>query len=236
MQEWLKVILLTSLAGLAMPLGASLASIFHLKPKWIENEARHTILAFGGGALLSAVALVLVPEGSEHLGILSLASSFLLGGVVFMYVDKKLKKADTPAANLMAMLTDFIPEALALGTSCAKGSPSGVLLAFLIFIQNVPEGFNTYKEMIESKRFNKTKIISILITLSVLGPMAGLAGFYLLSQMEVITSWIMIFASGGILYIIFKDVAPQADLKEHWAPPLGAVMGFLLGLLGHQLI
>lgn len=42
----------------------------------------------------------------------------------------------------------------------------------------------------------------------------------------------MLFAAGGILYIIFQDIAPQSKLKNHWAPPLGAVAGFLLGVLG----
>ena len=39
-------------------------------------------------------------------------------------------------------------------------------------------------------------------------------------------------AAGGILYLIFQDLAPQAQLKNHWFPPLGAVSGFALGLLG----
>jgi ZIP family zinc transporter len=42
----------------------------------------------------------------------------------------------------------------------------------------------------------------------------------------------MLFAAGGILYVIFQDIAPQSKLKKHWAPPLGAVAGFLLGVLG----
>jgi ZIP family zinc transporter len=42
----------------------------------------------------------------------------------------------------------------------------------------------------------------------------------------------MLFSAGGILYIIFEDIAPQVRLNKHWAPPLGAVTGFLLGILG----
>jgi ZIP family zinc transporter len=46
----------------------------------------------------------------------------------------------------------------------------------------------------------------------------------------------MIFAAGGILYLTFQDIAPQAKLQKHWGPPLGAVAGFLLGLIGQLLI
>jgi ZIP family zinc transporter len=42
----------------------------------------------------------------------------------------------------------------------------------------------------------------------------------------------MLFAAGGILYLIFEDIAPQAALRNRHAPPLGAVAGFLLGLAG----
>jgi zinc transporter ZupT len=54
----------------------------------------------------------------------------------------------------------------------------------------------------------------------------------LLSGYPQIIFAIMLFAAGGILYVIFQDIAPQSKLKKHWAPPLGAVAGFLLGVLG----
>ena len=46
----------------------------------------------------------------------------------------------------------------------------------------------------------------------------------------------MLLSAGGILYLIFEDIAPQAPLERAWAPPLGAVAGFTLGLVGHLLI
>jgi ZIP family zinc transporter len=46
----------------------------------------------------------------------------------------------------------------------------------------------------------------------------------------------MLFASGGILYLIFQDIAPQSHMQRHWAPPLGAVLGFCLGMLGNSVL
>jgi len=46
----------------------------------------------------------------------------------------------------------------------------------------------------------------------------------------------MLFAAGGILYLTFEDIAPQAHLARRWAPALGAVAGFMLGLLGQILL
>lgn len=45
----------------------------------------------------------------------------------------------------------------------------------------------------------------------------------------------MAFSAGGILYIIFQDLAPQIRLENSWIPPLGAVLGFLIGLVGKSL-
>jgi ZIP family zinc transporter len=42
----------------------------------------------------------------------------------------------------------------------------------------------------------------------------------------------MTFAGGGILYLVFQDIAPQAKLQRHWIPALGAVIGFLFGVMG----
>jgi hypothetical protein len=45
-----------------------------------------------------------------------------------------------------------------------------------------------------------------------------------------------VFSGGGILYLVFQDIAPQAKLARHWAPPLGAVVGFLLGMVAQMVV
>lgn len=46
-------------------MGALLASREHIKPNWLEEEFHHSVTALRGGALLAAIALVLVPEGMK---------------------------------------------------------------------------------------------------------------------------------------------------------------------------
>ena len=131
MDEWIKIVGLTLMAGLAMPLGAILARFERIGPNWLEEEFRHLVIAFGGGALLSAVALVLVPEGSEDLPKWTVALSFGGGGLSFMLLDRWLAGFQTHASQLSAMLSDFIPEALALGAAFAFNPNTAVLLAGL---------------------------------------------------------------------------------------------------------
>jgi ZIP family zinc transporter len=46
----------------------------------------------------------------------------------------------------------------------------------------------------------------------------------------------MMFASGGILYLLFQDIAPQSKLKNNYAISLGATLGFAMGMIGEKLI
>lgn len=218
-----------------MPLGASIAHFENINNQWIEEELRHGIMAFGAGALLSAVALVLVPEGIAHLNPLPACLWFIAGGLGFMCLDIYLKKINTPASQLAAMLSDFIPESIALGAAFATGHSSAYLLAALVALQNLPEGFSAYRELNSAAAYRPRSIILIFTLMATLGPIAGITGYLWLSGHPHIISAIMLFASGGILYSIFQDLAPQVQLDKHWAPPLGAVLGFTLGMLGLML-
>ncbi len=226
------VIVTTLLAGLAMPLGAAFASIEKIGPGWLEQEFRHSVTAFGGGALLSAVALVLVPEGIAEHNVVLACVFFIGGGIAFMLLDKWLTQHKTPASQLAAMLSDFVPESLALGAAFATGSPTAFLLAGLIGLQNLPEGFSAYREIKTSSSYRPLPIILAFALMALLGPVAGVIGLLWLNDMPSVIGAIMLFASGGILYSIFQDIAPQVKLEKHFAPPLGALIGFSLGIIG----
>lgn len=226
------VILSTLLAGLGITLGALFACF---KMKWIDDEVKHGITAFGAGALLSAVALVLVPEGMLHTSPTIACICFIVGGLSFMALDIHLKKKNTPAGQLAAMISDFLPESIALGAAFATGNNGAFVLAALIALQNVPEGFSAYRELNESPEFNRKKILIIFTLLAFLGPVAGISGYLWLSGYPVIIAGIMLFASGGILYAIFQDLAPKVKLENHAAPPMGAVLGFVFSMLGFML-
>ena len=149
-----------------------------------------------------------------------------------MVLDIYLKKINTPASQLAAMLSDFIPESIALGAAFAIGNSNAYLLAALIALQNLPEGFSAYRELNSSADYKPKKIILMFCLMAMLGPVAGVSGYLWLSEYPKAISAIMLFASGGILYSIFQDLAPQVKLEKHWAPPIGAVLGFVLGMFG----
>lgn len=136
----------------------------------------------------------------------------------------------------MGMVLDYVPEAIALGVLVAAGSSIASLLALLIGMQNLPEGFNSYREIKAQTNGDSKKTLLVMCLLIPLGPLAGIGGYVLLAGHEGVLGAIMLFSSGGIIYLIFQDIAPQSRLEKHWAPPIGAVFGFCLALFSELLV
>lgn len=214
MNELTQVLLLTTLAGAAIPLGAVLATVERIHPAWLEREFRHSVISFGGGVLLSAVALVLVPHGIKHLSMPWVIAAFLSGGISFLLLDIALARSQNSMSQLVAIVSDFIPEAMALGAAFANGQSSGMLLAGLIALQNLPEGFNAYRELKSAGTLPQLTILWGFVLLVPLGPLAGVIGYVWLSHYPAAVGFVMLFAAGGILYLTFQDIAPQAGLTN----------------------
>ncbi|SDE26267.1 ZIP family metal transporter [Rhodospira trueperi] len=229
-------LLAAAMAGAAIVLGGVLARVEALLPGWLDMEVRHTVNAVVGGVLFAAVALVLAPHGAEVLNAPVAAACLGGGGILFLWVDKVLKDSGAKMAQVLAMLLDFVPEALALGAMLATGAPAALLLAMLIGLQNLPEGFNAYRDLTAGRHALRTATaLAVLGGCALLGPLAAAAGYGLLVDRPESLGVIMLVASGGILYLTFQDIAPEVRLENAWAPPLGAVAGFTIGLVGHML-
>jgi ZIP family zinc transporter len=236
MGELERALLYATLAGIAIPLGGLLARVERISPDWLEDEFRHGVIAFGGGVLVAAIALVLVPEGMHRLDLVPMLAAFGAGGIVFFLVDRLIEKRGGSASQLMAMIMDFVPESLALGAMLATGDAKALLLAGLMALQNLPEGFNAYREIMSNGTHRSTPLLGAFAALALLGPLAAGLSFLYLRDLDAVLGGIMLFASGGILYLTFQDIGPQTRLERHWAPPLGAIAGFMLGLWGHALV
>jgi ZIP family zinc transporter len=237
MDEILKILPYTLFAGACVPLGGLLAYKEKIRPQWLENEFRHSVIAFGGGILVAAVALVLVPEGTAYVGQDIFSVLLLLaGGVCFFIIESVLGARRREKPQFTAMLLDYVPESMAIGGMFAIGSPSAPLLAIIVGLQNLPEGFNAYRELHALPQSSAKRILGLMCLLVPIGPLVAVMGYVFFSQYTVFLGAVMLFAAGGILYLIFQDIAPQSRMQRHWAPPLGAVCGFCVGMLGDNLI
>ncbi|MFP4212640.1 MAG: ZIP family metal transporter [Desulfohalobiaceae bacterium] len=235
MQELLIVLLASWMAGGAAFLGAVIGRLEGSAETELKQELVHGIIAFGGGILIAAVALALVPEGMRNLGPGVLSLVFCAGGLLFCWLDAYLAGKGGSKAQFMALLMDFVPEAISLGAVFSHNRRLGLVLAVFIGVQNLPEGFNSFREL-TAGGLRAGKSLLLLLAAGLLGPLAACAGYFLLQEQPQLTAGIMTFASGGIVYLIFQDIAPQATMLRHWTPSLGAVLGFTAGMLGKALV
>lgn len=225
---------LALLAGLSIPLGALVSAHKGLESFCYHHEIDSFVSYFGGGALLAAIALVLVPYGMEHATVPMAAIAFLVGSITFWQLSSRLNRKSNTASQFLGMLLDYFPESIALGTAVATGSSSVYLLVVLIALQNMPEGFASFHEMRDS--LSKRRLWAVFLLVPLLGPLAAWLGYSCLSGSTQVVASLMLFCSGGILYLIFEDIVPHAHLKNRDFPAIGAVLGFLLGMMGAMLI
>lgn len=229
------IIIASWLAGLAAFGGGVIAWATDGANTDEKREVTHGIIAFGGGILIAAVAFALLPKAMVALSPVGLGASFCAGGLLFCVLDAHLSRSGDTKAQFLAMLMDFLPEALALGAVFGQDHRLGVLLAAFIGAQNLPEGFNAFREMTTVGIRSRVALITLL-AVSLLGPVAACTGYFFLQDQAKVTASIMTLAGGGIMYLIFQDIAPQSKIRKHWIPALGAVLGFAAGMIGKQLI
>ena len=229
------IVLMAWLAGAGAFAGGLLARFEGTPETPLKREWVHAVTAFGGGILAAAVAFALLPLGMAVLSPALLAAAFCAGGAGFCALDAWLARRVGPRAQFAALLADFVPEAVSMGALFAHDPRLGALLAAFIALQNLPEGFNAYRERVGTGARPRRALRALLIV-SLLGPAAALAGHLLLQEREALTATLMAFAGGGLLYLLFQDIAPKSIMRRHWTPPLGAVLGFALGMLGKQLL
>lgn len=237
MEDLLKIILSASFSGVTVFLGGILSSLFerHFRNGILKEEIIHTSVAFGGGIIIAAVSFVLVPKGMGLLPLFPMAILFLCGATIFFYLDRYIEEKGGTISQLLAMLMDFVPEAIALGAVFASDHNLGLLLAIFIGLQNLPESFNSYLDL-RNIGYTSKKCLFILFFLSFSGIFAALLGYLLLSNMPQLTASLMLISSGGILYLIFQDIAPMSKLQKSWFPAFGVSFGFLVGMIGQKIL
>lgn len=232
-----ELIIYSGFAGITVLIGGLLANRYFLRDTtgFRQQQFIHGMVSFGGGIILSALALVLIPQGLEELKVIPMAISFLTGAICFLLIDRFLNKKGGKTATLLAMLMDFIPESIALGAMFVADHQKAILLSLFIGLQNLPEAFSAYYDLHNSGFKSRTILITFFF-LSFFGIAGALTGSCLLSHHSRITAHLMVFAGGGILYLLFQDIIPESKMNHSYITSLGATLGFLIGIIGEKVI
>jgi ZIP family zinc transporter len=205
-----------------------------------------SVMAFGAGVLISALAFDLVDEAETKGGLTATVLGFLVGAVAYLLANvvlarrgarhrkrsgdqqpSEVEQGGSGSAIAIGALLDGIPESVVLGLSLLGGNGIGIPVLAAIFISNLPEGLSSAAGMKRNGRPARY-VFGVWIGVAVASGLAGLLGCLLLqgASAELVAA-ITALAAGAILTLVADTMIPEAFERTHLYAGLIATLGFL---------
>jgi zinc transporter, ZIP family len=226
-----------ALAASSLVVGALLG----LGRRWSPQQVG-IVLAFGAGALISAVSFELAQEGIRvgdagytgiGLGVGAFAYFFLDGLIAKRFSAGRGRRgrgageAGGTALALGAFL-DGIPEQLVLGLNLAAGGGVGVALLVAIFVSNLPEAMGSSDQMRQAGRAQEA-ILRLWLAVAAICALATVAGWLIADNVSGnAQAAVDGFAAGALLVMLIDSMIPDAREDAGRAAGLVTVLGFAL--------
>jgi len=244
-------------AGWGLVVGASLivGAVAAALTKLPERVAA-MLTAFGGGILLAAVALELVPEADREAGVGLTAIGLAGGMLIYIAADAWLNRNErmkqtrrmahaagagrempTQAQRDSAargesvaagLFVDGVPESLALGLTVAEGE-IGIALLAGILVGNVVEAYGAAQPILaggRSKRFAVGLLAAIGLALAVA---TTLGGSVLADASPEFIGTAQAVAGGAVLAVVSIAIIPYAFQEVSSLTAAATVAGFICG-------
>lgn len=237
------------MAGAALVIGAAIAWWVKVPPRTVAS-----VMAFGAGVLISALAFDLVLDASNTGGLLSVVIGFAAGSLTYMTANMVLarfgarhrkrshgqqpsesEQSGSGVAIAVGALLDGVPESVVLGASLLDGSGVSTAVAAAVFVSNLPEGLSSAAGMKSAGR-SARYVFGVWVGIALLsGAAAGLGYLLLGSASAVIVAIITAFAAGAILTMVSDTMIPEAFERTHTWTGVIAAAGFLAAFTISQL-
>jgi ZIP family zinc transporter len=199
------------------------------------------VLAFGAGALISAVSFDLAEEGGRLGGADALAIGLAAGALTYWGANRLVARstgrrrggpsshgedADAGPALALGALLDGIPEQAVLGIGIAAGSGVSVGLLAAIFISNLPEAVGSSTAMAADGKPRRT-ITRLWLVVAVICTLSTVAGYALADAVSGdVQGAIDGFAAGALLVMLIDEMIPEAARQAGDVAGLLTVLGF----------
>jgi zinc transporter, ZIP family len=195
------------------------------------------VLAFGAGALISAVSFDLAQEGADVGGPGFLALGLAVGAIAYFALNRLLGRrprhandrgGDENAGTALALgaFLDGIPEQAVLGIGIAAGEGVSVGLLVAIFVSNLPEAIGSSTEM----RASGTRVAAIRrlwLVVALICTAATVAGYAIADNVSGnVNAVVDGFAAGALLVMLIDSMIPDAVRKGGDVSGLVTVLGF----------
>lgn len=217
------------LAASSLVIGALLAFAREWSPRQVGG-----VLAFGAGALISAVSFELWEEGSAIGGLGWTALGLALGALTYFTCDSLLERkprggseeGDTGTALALGAFLDGIPEQLVLGIGLAGGEGVSVGLLVAIFASNLPEAIGSANDMLE-RGDSRKRVLWVWLAVAVACALATVLGHLIADGApDGLRAVVNGFAAGALLVMLIDSMIPAASRDAGRPAGLLTVIGF----------
>jgi zinc transporter, ZIP family len=226
------------LAASSLVLGAWLGTVLHLHKRTLG-----LVMAFGAGALISAVSFELVEEAIARGGTNVLTAGLAGGALTYFFATRALARMSAARGHgggggeasglaiTVGAAIDGIPESVILGTSLIGGGSVSIAFLAAVLISNLPEGISAASDL---KRAGDTQkaILLRFVWIALASGIAAALGYLLFDHFDPSAlALVQAFAAGGLLTMVMDTMAPEAFDEAGLLSGLIAVAGFELAFL-----
>lgn len=199
-----------------------------------------TVLGFGAGALLSAVAYDLTEEALVAGGGPLVAVGLAVGAATYFTGNRLVRRvggAMRPArgavttntngpAIVLGALLDGVPESIVLGATLLGGGSVSVAFFAAVAVSNLPEAFSGTVDLRDGG-FRPRSVIGLWVAVVVCSSVAAAVGYAVLGGMSgPIVAVVQAFAAGAILTMLADTMIPEAYETGGDVVGLLTVLGF----------
>jgi len=220
-----------AVAASSLVLGVLLAFVRPWPPRLVG-----LVLAFGAGALISAVSFSLAEEGLDEGAGWAVGLGLGAGALTYYgasrLVDSRSRKnpaSDNSGSGMglaIGSFLDGIPEQFVLGVGLATGDGISVALLLAIFVSNLPEGVGAAVDM-RATGTARSKIIKLFVAVGAVCALSTGLGFGVADSISGnLQAAVNGFAAGALLVMLVDSMIPEARNKGREAAGLIAVLGF----------
>jgi ZIP family zinc transporter len=222
------------IAASTLVIGALIGLYVPIARRWVA-----LLMAFGAGALISALAFDLTEDAFNSSNAAVVGPGLALGSLTFYFGNRLISEdrrgtgvepAETSNGLALALgaLLDGIPESVVLGSTLLGGTAVSIPFLVAVAISNLPEGLSAAADL---KREGHTPgwIMRLWIGVALASGIAAALGFVLLGDMSPFwVPLIQAFAAGAILTMLVDTMIPEAFEGGGAETGLVTVAGFAL--------
>ncbi len=235
----------------ALIIGALLVARY---PKLTEPRWLGLVMAFGAGALISAITTDLVAEAYVEAGRAPAGVGLLVGAagyyVLTTWLNRRAEREDpelpveeaeavagpealpagadaTAARNLtVGMVLDGIPESIAVGLTLIGGATVSFALVGAVFLSNLPEAIGVAAALLAGG-IPLRKVLVRFSAIVGVGFVAGLVGYAVLEPTNAdAIAVIQSIAAGAMIVVVVNEMVPIAVRGAGRRAGLAAAAGF----------